>query len=146
MDFLEAFRNLDGGAIKVDAEPVEIDLDANRIAREVASAAAEQIQDNFVDGLAPDGSAMPPLKASTLGKVIRGARGAGPRGIDTGQMVASINEEQQPDGSYVVHVTERFRGQLRRTLAGKRWAANPEQKKIRAALERAAAGMVKKNP
>ena len=146
MDLLEAFRGLEseGGAITVRAERVEIDLDANRIAREVASAAAEQIQDHFEDGRAPDGSEMPPLKISTQQKMLRGARGQGPRGIDTGQMVASINEEQQPDGSYVVRVDERARGQLRRTLAGKRWAINPEQSKVRAALERAAAGMVKK--
>lgn len=136
MDILAAFRNIPG--VKVEA--VEIDLEPATIAREVATAAALQIQENFRAGRAPDGGGMKPLKPSTLAQ----RQGGGPRGIDTGRLVASIKAEPGPDGSYTVSADERGPGHMRTVLAGRRWAVNPAQETLRNGLLRAAAGMVKK--
>lgn len=139
-DAIDLFAGLRGisGSVSVSAPQVEIVLDDDAIASLIAGAAADDIRSNMLRGTAPDGSSLPPVAASTVKR-----RGPGPRGQRTGRLVRSIASRATP-GGYVVAADEIEPGQMAHTLGPTvEWQISPSSPAYRAALARAAQGLVR---
>lgn len=126
MDLLAGLRGIPG----VTVAAVEINLDADEIARAAAESIAEEVRANMLRGVAPDGGALPAPAEATVKR-----RGPGPRGQRTGRLVHSIRAVRVGPGVYEVGADEIAPGQLAKSLGDRRlWRARPSTETYRAAL------------